>query len=404
MKNELLAKRLLLIDFFSNFGFEQKIVSPVFESGLEIKINCLFNPNYRDYQIIVIDYYQNTTVQKNIINHIKPLIDQEYNKDFQVLNIIIGKNVNEYSSSNLIFIDTDYYEGLDVDNAFPGIKSIIKSNTIKGKALDDVLYKFKKLNKEKMKSLPFFQRYQFLCTYSLIVISIIMFIIQLLLEKSYSLSASVVFLGADYMTFTLGLKQFYRFITSSFLHGGFLHLFLNCYSLYMVGRNIEYHYGHLYFLMTFILSVFFGNITSDIMVGNQLVIGLSGGLYGLLFVYVKRSLDSRLIDMRNIMPLIICNLFINFMPDVAWQVHLGGLVGGFISYWIITSEDKKQPIICCIVVIAVLLIKYYSIKEIYPIYSGTDAEVTQIIYNLGFKDYALELAQKLFAIYEKFGG
>jgi len=406
IKNEEVIKEAIVLDFFTGFNYRQKRLDLSLLEDRKSSITVLFNPNSEHFQIIYMNIAQNSDLIETVLSKSKEVLDAEYNKDFETLSILIGHNNHpgEYTYQKQIYLDDDYYEGIDLDNIYPGIKNILKAQDNKQVALAALVSRLNNLKKDDRKNLPFLQKYPYLVTYCLIGISAVMFLLQLLFEKGYSTSAVAIFFGADYMTFTLGLKQFYRFITSSFLHGGFLHVFLNCYSLYIVGRVVELEYGHLKFLIAFLLSVFIGNITSDILVGNQLIIGLSGGLYGLMFIYIKHCLDIRILDMRRIMPLIGVNIFINFMPNVAWQVHLGGLLGGFIAYWIFESKNKIGPILVCIITIAVLLFKYYTIKEIYPIYSGTDAEVTQIIYNLGYKDYALKLSEKLFTIYQKFGG
>ncbi len=56
--------------------------------------------------------------------------------------------------------------------------------------------------------------------------------------------------------------QFWRLLTPMLLHGSMLHIVFNMYALYVIGPGLEVHYGHLRFLMLYLLAGFAGNVVS----------------------------------------------------------------------------------------------------------------------------------------------
>ena len=61
-------------------------------------------------------------------------------------------------------------------------------------------------------------RHKPIATYIIMGICIFVYLLSLLLGTKYDKSSVYVVLGADYMTFTLGLKQLYRLFTCVFVH------------------------------------------------------------------------------------------------------------------------------------------------------------------------------------------
>ncbi|GII95859.1 rhomboid family intramembrane serine protease [Sinosporangium siamense] len=127
-----------------------------------------------------------------------------------------------------------------------------------------------------------------------------------------------------------GADQFYRMITSAFLHWGFLHIALNMWALFTLGPYLEQAFGHLRFAGLYLLSAFGGSVMSlwfD--AANVLSAGASGAIFGLFgaFFIVSRRLN---LDVRPILVLLVLNLVITFWPgaNISWTAHIGGLITG----------------------------------------------------------------------------
>ena len=333
--------------------------------------------------------YLKTITGKNDISFLDIHVNNEpYNK--------------EDEQSDFINLEENYADGIDLHNIYPEIYDSIKQ-------VDNAEEEYKILQEKIIKAgsrKPSLKRIlkKFAITYSLIGICILMFIIAEILKTKYPDTAVYVFLGADYKTFTLGLKQLFRLITCGFLHGNILHLFSNMYSLYICGRHIEKSYGKKDYFLIVLYCLIVSSLTQEILSENTIMIGFSGVLYGLIIILIVDLLKKGMINFTSIMPLILINLAINFLDTTAWIAHLGGGICGFlISYYYWNKKDKKI-IYLLGVMLLVLVIKYLTVKTINPLYQGTDMQIAQLYADLGFKQYSEILLKKLAGVYARYGG
>jgi membrane associated rhomboid family serine protease len=141
--------------------------------------------------------------------------------------------------------------------------------------------------------------------------------------------------------------EFYRVITSMFLHYGLLHLLTNMWALWVLGRTLEAVLGPVRFLVLYLASGLGGAVAvlffSD---PHSLSAGASGaifGLFGALFVVLRRLGRST----SSVIPLLILNIAISFVPGISLADHLGGLVTGVVvafalAYAPVRSRSKIQ--------------------------------------------------------------
>jgi rhomboid protease GluP len=131
------------------------------------------------------------------------------------------------------------------------------------------------------------------------------------------------------------LGQYWRFITPIFLHGGLVHLFVNTYSLYIIGPDVEAVFGRVKFLCIYLMAGILGNIASFAFCPN-VSIGASGAIFGLLGALLYMSYTYRNIFSEayaiNIIVMIVINLVYGFFHvEIDNYAHIGGLIGGYIS-------------------------------------------------------------------------
>lgn len=129
--------------------------------------------------------------------------------------------------------------------------------------------------------------------------------------------------------------EWWRIITSMFLHAGFTHVLFNMFSLFLFGPELEKIAGKMRFLTIYFLAGIFGvAATFLIEPPNYASVGASGALYGIFgafaaLIYYTRHLFPQL--RQIILPLIIISVIMTFlMPNINISAHLGGLVTGFI--------------------------------------------------------------------------
>lgn len=120
----------------------------------------------------------------------------------------------------------------------------------------------------------------------------------------------------------------YRLFTGMFLHYGPLHLIVNMWALWVLGRGLEAALGPIRFLALYLLAGLGGSVAVLIFAPASLTAGASGAIFGLfsaLFIVLRRL--GR--DTSVIVPAIVVNLLITFVvPGVSIAGHLGGLVTG----------------------------------------------------------------------------
>lgn len=121
----------------------------------------------------------------------------------------------------------------------------------------------------------------------------------------------------------------WQVITSAFTHIQFFHLALNMLALYMFGPPLEQILGRIRFLTLYFVSGITGS--AGVMLfshENGLTVGASGAIFGLLgaMAVVAFKTGGAFQDLLTLLGL---NLLITFtIPNISWQGHLGGLVGG----------------------------------------------------------------------------
>lgn len=132
--------------------------------------------------------------------------------------------------------------------------------------------------------------------------------------------------------------EWWRLVMPAFIHIGLLHLFINMYSLSVIGPLIEQLYGSGRYLVLYILSGVGGVAASHYFTPVSLAAGASGALFGLLgvlFVFgikYRNELPGgfrRSFSPMRLVPVLALNLFITFaIPFIDKWGHLGGLFVG----------------------------------------------------------------------------
>jgi membrane associated rhomboid family serine protease len=129
----------------------------------------------------------------------------------------------------------------------------------------------------------------------------------------------------------IGVSQgeYYRLVTSAFLHAGLLHLMFNMFALAQIGPPLEAALGRVRFLTLYLLSALGGSVAGYCLAEPfQPSVGASGAIFGLFGAYyvVVRRLGG---ETSSIVVLLVINLVITFtVPSIDWRAHLGGLVTG----------------------------------------------------------------------------
>lgn len=177
-------------------------------------------------------------------------------------------------------------------------------------------------------------------TYTLIGINVALFILSFVLPSV-----------GNWLFFNpaVGYRQVWRFLTTAFLHSGFMHIAFNMLALYSVGIELEQVLGRTRYLSVYLLSAIGASLFVLAWVLIQpsslgtVTVGASGavfGLFGAMFVLQKQSG----MDTRAVVGLLLVNLLIGFIvPNVSWQGHVGGLATGALATWIYWRQGRAKP-------------------------------------------------------------
>ncbi len=161
-------------------------------------------------------------------------------------------------------------------------------------------------------------------TYSLIGINLAAFAVQLVVGINA--------LAADFGMWPFGIaigNEWWRLLTSAFLHGSFLHIAFNMFVLFALGPALERVLGHVRYLLLYLVAAMGGSVASYVFSDIRTVsVGASGAIFGLMgaLIVAGRRLQT---DIRQVAILLSINVVIGFIaPGVDWRAHLGGLVVG----------------------------------------------------------------------------
>jgi rhomboid protease GluP len=202
------------------------------------------------------------------------------------------------------------------------------------------------VEKKRMESNVEFKSKDSIITYILIALNLFIFVIM----GIYSWET-----GIDYnkLLFEFGSKenasiiqgQYWRFITPMFLHANIMHVALNCYTLYLIGKLSERIFGKAKFITIYFIAGILGNIFSFAFNSNPGV-GASGAIFGLFGAVLFKCIEKPALFKSglgpNILGAILINLFYGFSKSgIDNFAHLGGLIGGFTVAGIF-NESKKR--------------------------------------------------------------
>ena len=218
-----------------------------------------------------------------------------------------------------------------------------------------------------------------------------------------------IFFGAYYKPFILA-GEWWRLVSVGLVHVSVWHLLMNLFSFSNTGPLLEREYGRLRYFLILLGSIAGGSLFQLIRGGNTIVVGLSGGLYGLMAAFIMLVVQAggwRIPAFRNmITEMLFVNLMINFMPNIGFLAHLGGFVGGLLlgialSPDLAASSLKRNSMISFIMLLILLGARiHYRPARIHEMYLGTDIKVLNMYSRYGLSAHAHRMAVRLDALYD----
>lgn len=174
--------------------------------------------------------------------------------------------------------------------------------------------------------------------YVILAVNAIVFLLMELNGGSTDIATLIRFGAVSYhLVFTFG--EYHRLIAPIFLHIGVMHLMFNTMSMILFGMRAERYFGHVKFLVTYIISGVAGNLAMALAGEHSLGAGASGSLYGMmgaLLVFTllrKQNVENFRAGILGVM--IAVGILMGFtmnripdMPNIGNAAHIGGLAVG----------------------------------------------------------------------------
>jgi membrane associated rhomboid family serine protease len=138
--------------------------------------------------------------------------------------------------------------------------------------------------------------------------------------------------------------DWWRVITSGFLHAGFLHLLLNMYVLWVAGSILEPGIGTPRFLAIYFVSLLAGSLGALLVEPDTFTVGASGAIFGLMAAVVIVARGRGVEQIASQFGLfIVLNLVLTFsIPGIAIGGHLGGLAGGALAALLVIYVERRM--------------------------------------------------------------
>ncbi|MFF7179903.1 rhomboid family intramembrane serine protease [Streptomyces sp. NPDC008121] len=152
--------------------------------------------------------------------------------------------------------------------------------------------------------------------------------------------------------------EWYRLVTSTFLHQEIPHFVFNMLGLWIIGGIVEPELGRIRYAVLCLLSGLSGSALAFLVAAsNQPSLGASGVVFGLIGSWVVLARRRRY-DMRPVILFTALSLLLTFTrPGISWEAHIGGLVGGaLVTYGLVHAPRTRRALVqyaACGVVLAI---------------------------------------------------
>ena len=209
----------------------------------------------------------------------------------------------------------------------------------------------------------------FLITTGLIGLNVLVFLFMVLRGVSPLLPSpqQAIAFGADFGPLTLN-GQWWRLVTSMFVHFGIVHIGLNMWCLWNLGRAAEQLMGRATYVLAYFVSGIFSSIASVYWHPMGASAGASGAIFGMAgvlvsYVYLKKTPSHITINRKMLGSLgtfIAYNLAFGALPGISNAAHIGGLVMGLAVGAVLpasgASEDARRTRLSLVAIFSAIVL------------------------------------------------
>jgi rhomboid protease GluP len=172
--------------------------------------------------------------------------------------------------------------------------------------------------------------------------------------------------------------DWWRLITSVFLHAGIIHLVVNMYALYFIGSYMEPVLGKARYITAYVCAGIGASLTSAVWHNSDMIVsaGASGAIFGLFGVFLSLVTTGslprqiRMALLQGALIFVAYNIFYGLRPGsgVDNAAHLGGLASGMLTgyFYYFTfrrpavNKTRLVIVLLCLALTATVLIVLHS--------------------------------------------
>ena len=186
---------------------------------------------------------------------------------------------------------------------------------------------------------------------ALIVLNVVVFLLEIFFGGSTN-PFTLHRLGQLETSNFFGVREYWRLLTSLFLHYGPLHLLFNIYALYVLGPALERSIGALRFIACYLISGIGSDLgvvmlhaigltpAEEVVGASGCIMGVVGAWAGFLLRYRHAPLARR--RLQNIVLIVVIQTVFDLStPQVSMSAHMFGLITGFVLGLILAPRDLR---------------------------------------------------------------
>jgi membrane associated rhomboid family serine protease len=137
--------------------------------------------------------------------------------------------------------------------------------------------------------------------------------------------------------------DWWRLITSTFLHASLIHIAFNMYFLWFVGSPVEQALGRGRFLLVYLVSGLAGSAGALVYTPTSPTVGASGAIFGILGAALILERQRNYVLGGSALGLIVINLVLSFaISGISIGGHIGGLIGGALCTLVLSKFGRAH--------------------------------------------------------------
>jgi membrane associated rhomboid family serine protease len=206
-------------------------------------------------------------------------------------------------------------------------------------------------------------------TATLLAINVVVYVAMLATGVTFTTNGPLIRWGADFGPLTL-TTQPWRLLTSTFVHGGLLHVGFNMWCFWQLGMMCERIFRRWQYLVIYLMTGIAASMASVMMHPQIVSIGASGAIFGICGALIPALYFGRLplppaavrATLRSLVIFVAVNLFFGLLPFIDEFAHLGGLLFGLLTgaalsrTLLLPAERRAQAQIPIFIALGLLLL------------------------------------------------